>query len=252
MKQLRNLILFQLLVFPLFMQAQNNDTVDCYPIKFLDFYGVSDSTNVAIWSNNQILQLIQEPTPPPFFIPVVVSQLPNYYSNCNSKVDTIALDNLTHLYALISKTELDSLLKPNKGFQIDLMRNIFYDRIDNDSLVAEMMFTTDDGPFFGDDIPYSEILVDPDYTLHLAIGILAVHKQPNRVIVEFRGKDDEISWRKELTLFGVEEDFSELHIPEDVYQTTSFSTKISLYLDEEELSLYLRNNGEFMFYFYSW
>ena len=260
MRQQIRISLLLFLTFPILIEAQNNNSEPCYSIEFLDFFGATNIQKTAIWTNDEIIQLSKQiaetpygPTKSPIFlIPVIMAQLPHYHPKCTTNIDTSALNNLTRLYASLSNAALDSLINFDKDTQIDAIRYNFYQLVKNDSLLPMMLFTMDDGPFFGKDLPDSTLLINPDHSIFLPSGSLFVYEQPDQVCIEFKGPNENIRWRKILTEFGENIYLRDLFIPDDVVSTNSLATIVSIYLNHEELSLYLRNTGEFMFYFYSW
>ncbi|MGH1436460.1 MAG: hypothetical protein ACRBG0_18600 [Lewinella sp.] len=250
-------VLFILIGLPLFLMAQENDKQHCYYIKFLDFYGVDSSQEVAIWSNDDISQFSHrltdsyDVTNPNFLIPVIIAQLPSYHSNCNANIDTSTLDNLTRLYGLLSKTPFSKLLNADKDTQIDNVRNSFYHLVEKDSLVSEMLFTMDDGPFTGENISDSVILTGPIRTVQLPLGTLSIYEQLNKVILEYKGTSNRVTWRKAIT-YNDNEYLSDLFIPDEIITTSSLAIEVNIYLNKEKVSLFIRKTGGFMFYFYSW
>lgn len=240
------------------MWNQENNIGSCYPIKYLDFYGIADVNQIPAWSADEITYFKDRTAQrtdsrnPKFLIPVIVGQLPNYHSKCNSIGDTATLDRLTELYALLSNISPETLLKEDKDLQVDLICDHFYQLNEQDSLIADMLFTTDDGPFLGENLLLDLPITEPTHTINLKSGTLLIYEKNDQVIIEHLRPDNEINWRKILTTYEDQQYLSDLYVPERPLSVSSLATKVDIYLDSEKLSLYIRNNGEFMFYFYSW
>ena len=249
-------ILFLSLNLTLFGQQSNSE--DCYEIKYLDFFGL-DQMEIVKWEVSEIDELIKmdfakdrgySEIKTNFTIPMIVYQLKEYHPNCNTEIDTSYLNKISELYLKIREIDSVELLHKTIVEKIDFMRADFYTQVRNLDYLPEMTMTFDDGPFYGVEFE-QKLELKPIKTQETDFGLLSVSKINNKTILTAKDKNEEIIWQKSITGLS-DRNLTELHFTENPMEYNSVATVAHMYSEGERLTLYLKSDGSFMYYFHSW
>ncbi len=235
--------------------AQTTDQKPCYPISYLDFFGL-EGIELKKWPQEELDGLKQltlaaqkkdTTVTTSFLIPMIVYQLKEFHPNCVESDDSDYLKELIQLYFLIRRIDQQEVGALALTDQIDWVRNDFYSLIPEDENLLNMNFTLDDGPFYGTDTQEEGI---PEHNLNTEFGEIIISKLDKQSIITAKDKDGAVLWRKIIT--GLQgSPVSEIRLAEQPVHKTSAATIVQLFAGES-LTLYMRNDGRFMYYYHSW
>lgn len=250
------LILISLLIVNLGF-SQSSDDVDCYKISHLDFFGLEDLETEIRWPESEtegLKKLVRKEQARDstvrtnFVVPMIMYQLQKLHPNCVDRVDTNYIDRLVELYLVVRQLDQELMTIQTISEQIDFVRDDFYELLKDDLNLIKMSFTFDDGPFYGIDTDEKGTLVE---SLATNFGSLDISSIDGQSVLSAMTKNGEQIWSKIITgLQGRslgEIDHSEFWLTE-----TSLATTIHLYAEGEALTVYVKNDGRFMYYFHSW
>ena len=232
--------------------------INCFEIKYLDYFGLEGIESIN-WPDSELDLLLwpdftkdatEESGKTNFLIPLIVLQLKDYYPTCLKRSDTTKYRKLTELYSKIRQQDFSKLRIQPISNQLEFIRQDFYEQVQNDSLLPYMGFTLDDGPFFGEPAKYI-----PDnkkgQLYKTDFGKLFITKSSGKVFITVLNKQGKHLWTRIMTghssrlLTGIS--FSE----KDILKT-SLGYQLRMYSEGEALTLYLKSNGEFRYYYHSW
>ncbi len=131
--------------------AQQTST-DCFEIKHLDFFGIDKvNTTWTVEDINQMLKLQDEGGADSYFlIPLIVKQLAEYHSCERNRTDTDRYSKLEMLYLNLRPKIANNLAAASsRDGRLEIIRQDFYDQVDNDEMMHRLIYTMDDGPFVG-------------------------------------------------------------------------------------------------------
>jgi len=252
------LLTFLLLALQLNSFGQTPAAKDCYEVKYLDFFGLED-VEMEKWEGVDLLPLknidigndrVDSSVKTSFFIPAVARQLEQFHPNCTEEQDTAYIAQLTALYCGIREINLSLLSDKTVLEQIDFMRDDFYAQVKDVDYLAAMTFTLDDGPFYGVDIDPKQAL-KPSEVQATTFGQLSISNSGDEIVLTATNKAGTILWQKSIT--GLKERYiTKMHFREDPLEHNSVATKVHYYANGQRLTLYLTEEGEFMYYYHSW
>lgn len=246
------------LVINLTSFGQETDSEDCYEIKYLDFFGLQNEEAVK-WSNSELSGLLKmdfekdrngSTIRTNFIIPLITYQLKEYHPNCSIEIDTTYFNKISKLYLKIRDIDFTKLLNKTIAEKIDFMRTDFYSQVENVDCLPKMTMTFDDGPFYGVEFE-QESELKPIKSQETKFGTLSVSKVEDKTILTSKNKNGEIVWQKSITGLS-DRNLTELHFTENPMEYNSVATVAHMYSEGERFTLYLKNDGNFMYYFHSW
>lgn len=247
-------ILFLAINLTLFGQ----DSKDCYEIKYLDFFGL-DEMEIIKWPESELDGLSkmdfakdrgQSEIKTNFIIPMIVYQLKEYHPNCNKEIDTSYFYKISEIYLKIREIDSTEFQQKSISEKIDFIRTDFYSQVQNVDYLPKMTATFDDGPFYGVDYKM-ETKLKPTKTQQTEFGTLTVSKADDKTILASKDKNGNIIWQKAITGLS-DRNLTELHFTENPMEYNSVATVVHMYSEGERFTLYLKNDGSFMYYFHSW
>lgn len=230
----------------------------CFEIKYLDFFGL-DGFDTLKFPADQLDQLLLSDFTSTkasgerrtnFLIPPIVMQLRPYHPNCSTTADTSTFRKLTQLYFKIRQLDLTVINDQPISDQLNYIRDDFYTQVQNDSLLPFMSYTLDDGPFFG------QLLKPvPDYkkgrAYQVSFGTLYLTKKAGKVLLTAVNKQGKHLWTRVMT-GNSNRLLTDIQLSRENIRTTSLGYTIRMIADGEGLTLYLKSNGDFLYYFHSW
>ena len=249
-------ILFLTLNLTLF--GQKPESKECYEIKHLDFFGL-DQMEIIKWPQSELDGLLkmdfekdrgQSEIKTNFIIPMIVYQLKEYHPNCSKEIDTSYFNKISEIYLKIREIDSTEFLKNSIAEKIDFLRADFYSQVENVEYLPKMTTTFDDGPFYGVDYK-EESELKPTKTQKTGFGTLVVSKVDDKTILTSKNKNGEIIWQKAITGLS-DRNLTELHFTENPMEYNSVATVAHMYSEGERFTLYLKSDGNFMYYFHSW
>lgn len=249
-------LLFSLLFLTLTSFAQTK--TNCFEIKHLDFFGL-ESMDTLKFPTSQLDQLLTtdltkdkkgQIRKTSFLIPLIVLQLKGYYPTCSTKTDTSTFRKLKQLYCKIRQSDISLINNKPIAAQLEYIRQDFYHQVQNDSLLPFMIYTFDDGPFYG-----QLATTIPNYkegTAHAAgFGTLFITKYPNKVFITVLNKQGKHLWTRMMT-GNTNRELTEINLSKENIKKTSLGYTIRMFSEGELLTLYLTHDGDFRYYFHSW
>ena len=243
-----------LLTVTSFGQTKTN----CFEIKHLDFFGL-ESLDTMKFPASELDQLLitdlaktekEKAIKTNFLIPFVVMQLKDYYPTCSTNIDTSTFRKLKQLYFKIRQSDISIINDKPISKQLEYIRQDFYNQVQNDSLLPFMNYTLDDGPFYGQLSKYI-----PNYKKGKAytteFGTLFITKYSSKIFVTVINKQGKHLWTRIMT-GNSNRQLTEINLSKENILTTSLGYTIRMFSEGEALTLYLKSNGDFRYYFHSW
>ena len=256
MKQAIIILACLILTFPGYSQESAAD--DCFQIKYIDFFGL-DQIEAPKWPQSEVEGMLKMDfaktktdsiAKTNFIIPLIVYQLKNYHPKCVKEIDTSYLNQLITIYSKIRQLDKNTVLEKSIEEQMDFIRNDFYDQVQDDSLLPNMRLTMDDGPFYGVGLQ-SFVDLTEIKTEKTDFGSLTIFKKDEKILLTANDKNGKIIWGKVIA--GLYDRYlNELHFVEDPIEKTSLATIVHMAAEGERFTLFLKNNGQFMYYYHSW
>ncbi len=228
---------------------------DCFEIKYLDYFGLQTEDSIPIniteWQkllDNKIIDEDKKGTL--FFIPFIVSTIKSYHPLCNAKKDTAIYNVLASIYCRIRGIDIGVLQKRKLADQLEFFRDDFYQQVQNDSLLPYLKYTLDDGPFYGKDTTYTKAKDNQAFLTDF--GNLVISKcSKNEACITVMDQNGTIRWTKKMLKTNGQVIQNITLNKQDIYKT-SLGYTILMAGDGERLTLYLKDNGDFRFFFHSW
>lgn len=238
--------------------GQNPAEDSCFSVKYLDFFGL-DKVETVKWPQSEIDGLLNmdfesqfkdSEIRTNFIVPMIVYQLKDYHPNCIKEIDTTYFNNITNLYLKIRKIESQNFAGNSIENKINAIRDDFYSQVEDVKYLPQMTMTFDDGPFYGvDDTSTTKLeLVESQKT---KFGILSVFKIDGKSVLKSQDKEGKMIWQKSITGLS-NRSLTELHFAENAMEYNSVATIANMYSEGERFTLYLKEDGRFMYYFHSW
>ena len=114
-----------------------------------------------------------------------------------------------------------------------------------------MRYTTDDGPLFGE-IPKRVPKSKPSETITVDFGRISIIKSNDQIFLVATNEQGKKIWARILKGANPDRYLTNLKYDSENTEKTSLATVYYFYSEGERLSLFLKPNGEFMYYFHSW
>ena len=244
-----------LMLFSLALHAQKSTSTDCYPIKYLDFFGL-DKMEKVTWADAEFDKLMTAEMRDPidtktnFLVPMMAAQLKNSSPQCSSKMDATYFNKLLLLYCRIRELNYDSLQNKPMQTNFDFIRDDFYRQVEDEKYLPHMVYTLDDGPFYGINYEKTDSL-ETIATQQMDFGKLTISKIGNKIILTNWDKNNRRVWQKAITR-EPNHYLKDLQFKENPISQSSVATVVRMYSQGERFTLYLKNDGKFLYYFHSW
>lgn len=246
------------MIFGYHVSGQDAKEIDCYQIKYLDFFGL-DKVEIIKWPESEVQNLTatdfsegrtDTTIKTNFIIPMIVYQLKEYHPKCNPKPDINYFNQIISIYCRIREIKEESLVNKTVVEKIDFIRDDFYKQVEDDKNLPFMFFTLDSGPFFGLDYETPNAF-EKIKTQKTDFGELAISKSDIKTVLTATDNENKIIWQKAIT--GLSDRYlSELNFGNNPVEITSVATIVHMVSEGEQLTLFLKNDGKFMFYYHSW
>jgi hypothetical protein len=228
----------------------------CYEVSHLDFFGL-EGIELTKWPESETdglkeltrkEQMKDSSMNVNFIVPMIVYQLQEFHPNCVQPIDSNYLYKIIDVYCTIRQFDQDTFTQKPLITQIDLVRNDFLKLIKEDQNLIKMNFTIDDGPFYGIDTENEGAIVK---TVETSFGKLLISSYEGKSVLTTKDKNGGVIWRKIMTgLMDIT--FDEINISDNYLNETSLATMVYLFAAGEQLTLYIKNDGRFMYYYHSW
>lgn len=246
------------LLFTLSFTSLGQSKTNCFEIKYLDFFGL-ETLDTMKFPPSDLDQLLindleqdekETATKTNFLIPLIMMQLKEYYPACSVNIDTSTFRKLKELYFKIRQADILIIKDKTISSQLEYIRQDFYSQVENDSVLPYMSYTLDDGPFYGE-IPKGI----PNYRNGEAFtsdfGTLFITKFASKIFLTVINKQGEHLWTRLMT-GSSNRQLSDIRLSKEDIKITSLGYTIFMSSEGETLTLYLKNNGDFKYYFHSW
>lgn len=240
------------------INGQINSNNDCYTVKYLDFFGLNN-IEIVKWPDTEIDGLLKmninesftdTAIKTNFLIPIIAHQLKQYYPKCNTKIDTQYFEKLVLIFCKIRDIEPYILKSKTIEEQVDYIRDDFYSQVTNDKYLPHMGYTVDYGPFYGVDLVKCDSL-EKLSSKKTDFGEIVICKRNDKIILQYYDNNKKLLWQKIVTK-GSDIYFRDLYFADNAFTNTSVATIISMYSEGRRFTLYVKNDGKFMYYFHSW
>ncbi len=259
-------IFYMILLFPIFSLitncSQGKARYENHKIKYLSTFSSSRMWEIlrgnGNWNEKRISELsnyIKSEENVLFYLPLLLSQINNFDSSSDytsSEKKIIVQASICFANALNNK-ELEITKKDQTSIRSGLDNLVveFYKLCENDETFPKLIYTFDDGPFYG---------VDSDYILHNVDSIylkdinstIVLSENDNISILTMFDHSGNTKWRKILShsenRFITNVEFVE----NPILDINDLGYKIGLIGNGEFIHLYLRNDGRFRLFFHSW
>jgi hypothetical protein len=255
---MKTLILIFVTIFYTTATILGQDKRDCFEIRYLDFFGIENLDTIK-WPVSVLDQLLttdflqdenDKAKRTNFLIPLIVLQLKGYHPSCATRSDSITFRKLKELYYKIRQQDVSAFDYAPIASQLEKIRQDFYLQVQDDTLLPYMNFTLDDGPYYGQ---LSEII--PEYkkgeTYKTEFGTLCITRETGKVFLTVLAPHGEHLWTRIITGSG-NRFLNDIAFSENNVLKTSLGYKLRMFSKGEALTLYLKSNGAFRYYFHSW
>lgn len=250
------LLFFSIIFYSSAISAQS--PTSCFEIKHLDFFGIEETDTIQ-WSITEINQLLAEEFTKEvtgvhpktnFLIPFIVYQLKGYHPFCTTQTDTVRFRKLKDLYYKIRQQDVSMLHNQPITTQLETIRADYYTQVQTDSLLPYMMYTIDDGPFYGA-VPATI----PDYkkgsSYTTPFGTLYITKHTEKIFVSVVNTQGTHLWTRMMTVNN-NRPLTDLEFSGKDIFTSSLGYTLRMWAEREALTLFLKADGGFRYYYHSW
>ncbi len=250
-------LLFLTLAFFIFASlavAQSADK-DCFEVKHFDFFGLDNKSKID-WSDEEIDELFktdysQAESSTSFLIPPIVFQLKDFHPNCGKSIDKKRFNGLVSLYFKVRQKDVSILENKTIAERLNFIREDYYSQLQDERLLSHMRYTMDDGPLYGE-IPKSVPKSKPLEAIATDFGKLSIIKSNDRIFVIAKNKANKRIWSRIMKGANTDRYLENLKFDKNSVEKTSLATIVHFYSEGERLNLYLKPNGNFMYYFHYW
>ncbi len=236
---------------PISVRTQTND---CYEVKYSDVFGLNEQQEIR-WDDYELDRLLRtdfrkDGLTTSFLIPLIVHQIMDFHPKCGRAKDPERYQKLLKLYFRIRDRDLTTIQSKSISEQLDYIRSDFYEQALDDRLLARMIYTMDDGPLYGE-IPKRVPNFKNGKHIQTDFGQLTIVKYAGQIYLIASDKEKRLIWARIMTGVVPNRYLADLEFDENPVQKTPLVTRIHLHTSER-LTLYIKNDGRFMYYFHSW
>ncbi len=247
-------VIFAFLIFTNYTFAQKAEK-NCFEVKHLDFFGL-DKIDEIDWSVEEINDLLKTDysvkyDDTRFLIPILVRYLKDFHPVCNKSIDTERFDKLTTLYFKVRIKDISPIKNKSVEEKLNFIRDDFYVLVQDVQSLPRMTYGWDDGPLYGE-IPKSVSKSKPLEKITANFGELSISESNNKILLVATDKQNKIIWSRVIKGANPDRYLRNLKFEKDAMEKTSLATIFHFYSEGERLNLYLKPNGEFMYYYHSW
>lgn len=233
-------------------------TKDCFEVKYLDFFGITDFDTMK-WPDSELDQLLKKDFAinevakvykTNFLIPMILLQLKAFHPDCDKLPDTTQFRKLIQLYFQIRQQNKSVISGKSITQQLEYIRQDYYDQVLNDTLLPFMNFTLDDGPFFGQLSKHIPKLENGKF-IETDFGKLTIVKSNEMFFLVATDKSQDVLWTRIMTVTSGRI-LNDLYFDKNPVEKTSRAYIIGMGAEGERLTLYLKLDGNFLYYYHSW
>lgn len=227
---------------------------NCFEVKYLDFFGLDETIDTQ-WSDKQIDELLkidyeEKFMDTRFYIPILVHFLKDFHPSCNKSIDTQRFNKFVSLYLKVTLGDISLIENKSIEEKLNFIRKDFYRLVQIEKLLPLMKFTFDDGPLYGE-IPKTTPKPDGGKSVTTSFGKVIIVESKDKAFLIATDKKDKIIWSRIMTGVYPDSYLRNLKFVQNGVQETSLATIIHLTAGER-LTLYLKSDGNFMYYYHSW
>lgn len=253
---MKNFIFSILLIFTFAIHIfSQNAAKDCFEIKHLDFFGL-DQVEKIDWSEKEIDELLktnffEKFNETRFLIPILVRYLKDFHPACNKSIDETRFNNLVAIYFKVRLKDISTIQNKSPEEKLNYIRSDFYTLVQDKDALPRMVFTFDDGPLYGE-IPKEIPKIKPSESISTDFGNLSILESNKHIFLVAADNKGKIIWSRIMKGANLDRYLQNLKFDKTPIHKTSLATIVNFYSEGERLSLYLKPNGEFMYYYHSW
>ena len=224
----------------------------CVELKHFEFF-IRDTKER--WSESALETLIKA-TPNPdsggWVVPVIVEQLSKYEPACGDTQVDRKFELLLRLYAIVQNLpRLDDVTLSSYD-KLTLIRQDFQTQLNNDRGFERLVYTTDDGPLAGKPTPAPRTKPIASRDHDVSFGKLRFSNMRTGVVVTALGRRGKVLWSRSLQGGNPKRALKQAQLETLSVEQTDFVVVARIIVDGERLTLYVRPNGRFMYYYHSW
>lgn len=243
-----------ILTFPSDAVSQNA-AKNCFEIKYLDFFGL-DKIDDINWSETELNEMLkmnydEKFDETRFFIPILVRYLKDFHPACNKTINEFRFNNLVTLYFKVRLKDISVIQNKSVEEKLNFIRNDFYVLVQDVKLLPQMKFGFDDGPLYGETVRITP-KEKPLESVPTDFGKLSILQSNKQILLVATDKRNKIIWLRVMKGANPDRYLQNLKFDKVPIQKTSLATIFNFYSEGERLTLYLKPNGEFMYYDHSW
>lgn len=241
------------LIFTNHTLAQNVGK-NCFEVKYLDFFGLDKIGDIK-WSDEEINELLKmdyekEFMGTRFYIPILVHFLKGFHPDCNKSINTEKFNKLVSLYFKVTLEDISLIENKSIKEKLNFIRGDFYRLVQIEKLLPLMKFTFDDGPLYGEIpeiVPNTKLLESATTDF----GKLLIVESNEKIFLIATDKKNKTIWSRIMKGVNPDHYLKGLRFGENPVEKTSLAFIIHLYAGER-VTLYLKPDGQFMYYYHSW
>lgn len=190
-----------------------------------------------------------------FFIPVMLHQIKNYYERDEwTKAEKEFGIEVSNFFATtLDNEDLKISNGDNKTFcqGLDKLKQAFYALCEDDNVFYKMIYTMDDGPFFGIDTDLN-LPVKDSLKLEDIGAKMYIRQQGKTCTLELVDSYGQTKWKKIIARSADNYIKDIVFTMESILDKNELGYKIGLIGSGEFIHLYLRTDGAFRLYYHSW
>ncbi|HMS08030.1 MAG TPA: hypothetical protein PKE66_00995 [Pyrinomonadaceae bacterium] len=253
MKSFRHIFLLLMLIWVSVPVEARSADKNCFTVKHLDLFGL-DLKSVK-WPESEIDALLagSDSTNARFLIPMIVRQLAAIHS-CHGPTehDLERALKLIELYVALRGEPINFVNKlADIDGKIEAISNDFNDQVLNDKILPHLIYSMDDGPLSGNIVsaaPNSK----PERIAITSFGEVRFISHGGRLYAVATDRADKVLWARVLKGANPDRFLSQIGPEPMAVNTYEAAIVVSLFVDSERMTMYLRPSGSFVFYLHSW
>ncbi|MBS1796197.1 MAG: hypothetical protein JSS81_20255 [Acidobacteria bacterium] len=221
---------------------------ECFEVKYLDFFGLDRMEDFS-WSNAELDKLLAAENKALFLIPAAVRLLQKMHPACGKPLDPENFDRVVRFYFKLRDADAIVLAGKTPAQKIEWIRDDFYRLVRNDKILPALIYTTDDGPLAGETpraVPPAKLIkqIPADF------GRLEIAAFDEKILLSAFDRQNRPLWQRVMKGATPERYLRSLEFK--TLEKRSLGFVGNFFAGGERLTLYLKPDGRFLFYYHSW
>jgi len=226
--------------------------IKCVELKNYEFFVGATRER---WSEAELKNLIEaKPSADGagWLVPPILNQLARYEPACGEEQVDRRFELILKLYSIVRI--IPSLEDASVSLldKLKLISDDFQSQLQDDKAFRRLVYTMDDGPLAGKPAPStrSKPVASRDY--EVVFGKLRFSNTRTGVVVTAFGRKGKQLWSRSLQGAHTKLALKKAQLETLTVEATDFVVVARIFVDGEQLTLYTRPNGRFMYYTHSW